>query len=85
VQVVVGPVVTRDGGFAYDSWTLERGLSRGYSYRRVEDAHYARKVQIRSGTGSIAGPMVACSTIDEFSSVLAQDAGIRAGAHSCLI
>jgi hypothetical protein len=75
VRVVVGPVVTRDGGFAFDSWTPERGLSRGYSYRRVEDAHYARKVQIRSGYGSVAGPMVACSTVDEFSSVLAKDAG----------
>jgi hypothetical protein len=85
VHVVVGPVVMRDGGFAYDSWTPERGLSRGYSYRRVEDAHYARKVQIRSGTGSVAGPMVACSTLDEFSSALAKDAGTRAGAHSSLI
>jgi hypothetical protein len=50
-------------------------LSRGYSYRRVEDAHYARKVQIKSGGRSAAGPMVACSTLDEFSSVLATGAG----------
>jgi hypothetical protein len=73
VHVVVGPVVTRDGGFAYDSWTRERGLSRGYSYRRIEDAHYARKVEIRSRARSFAGPMLACSTLDEFSSVLAKD------------
>jgi hypothetical protein len=75
MHVVVGPIVTRDGGFAFDSWTPEKGLSRGYSYRRIEDAHYARKVEIRSRAQSFAGPMVACSTLDEFSSMLAKDAG----------
>ena len=82
MHVVVGPIVTRDGGFAFDSWTPERGLSRGYSYRRIEDAHYARKVEIRSRARSFAGPMVACSTLDEFSSVLAKDAGTGEGARS---
>jgi hypothetical protein len=75
VHVVVGPIVIRDGGFAFDSWTPDQGLSRGYSYRRIEDAHYARKVEIRSRALSFAGPMVACSTLDEFSSVLANRAG----------
>ena len=75
MHVVVGSVVRRDGGFAYDSWTRERRLSHGYSYRRIEDAHYARKVEIRSRTRSFAGPMVACSTLDEFASVLAKDTG----------
>ena len=45
MHAVLGPVVTRDGGFAFDSWTPDRGLSRGYSYRRIEDAHYARKAK----------------------------------------
>ena len=75
MHVVVGPIVTRNGGFAFDSWTPEKGLSRGYCYGRIEDAHYARKVEIRSRCGSFAGPMVACSTIDEFTSALANDAG----------
>ena len=75
MHVVVGPIVTRDGGFAFDSWTSDQGLSRGYSYRRIEDAHYARKVEIKSRARSFAGPMVACSTLDEFSSMLAKDAG----------
>jgi hypothetical protein len=74
VHVVVGPIVTRDGGYAFDSWTPEKGLHRGYSYRRIEDAHYARKVEIGSRARSFAGPMVACSTLDEFSSVLANGA-----------
>jgi len=76
MHVIVGPVVTRDGGFAYDLWTPGRGLSRGCSYRRIEDAHYARKAEIRSSGRQPAAPMVACSTIDEFASALAERAGL---------
>ena len=77
MHIVVGPVVTRDGGFGFDSWTPEKGLSRGYSYRRIEDAHYARKVEIRSCAGRSAGPAVACSTVDEFTSTLAGGTGLE--------
>jgi hypothetical protein len=72
MHAVVGPVITREAGYAFDSWTPQTGLSRGYSYRRVEDAYYARRVEIRShGTGS-AYHLVACSTIDEFAAELAE-------------
>ena len=73
MHTLVGPVVvTRDGGFGFDLWTPEEGLSRGFSYRRIEDAYYARKVEIRSRTKSLAPAMVACSTVDEFASALAE-------------
>lgn len=75
MHVVLGPIVTRDGGFAFDSWTSDKGLSLGYAYRRIEDAHYARKAEIRSRATRFADPMVACSTLDEFSSALANDGG----------
>lgn len=71
MDAVVGPVITRAGGYAFDSWTPERGLSRGYAYRRVEDAHYARKVEIRSQSSASVPRMVACATIDEFAAILA--------------
>jgi hypothetical protein len=67
MHAVVGPVITRKGGYAFDWWTPEAGLSRSYSYPRVEDAHYARKVEIRARRRSA----VVCSTLDEFASVLA--------------
>jgi hypothetical protein len=40
VEIVVGPVVTRKGGYAFDCWTPEEGFSRGYAYCRIEDAYY---------------------------------------------
>ena len=69
---VIGPILTRNGGYAFDSWTPEEGLSRGYAYRRIEDAHYARKAEIRSRTRGYGDHMVACSTMDEFTGALAE-------------
>jgi hypothetical protein len=66
MPIVLGPVLSREGGYAFDAWTPEHGLSRGYVYRRVEDAYYARKAAIRSPTKRHPGHIVACSTVDEF-------------------
>jgi hypothetical protein len=74
MHAVVGPIVTREGGYAFDSWTLEGGLHRGYAYRRIEDANYARRAEIRSRSHGFAAGMVACRTIDEFAAALADHA-----------
>jgi hypothetical protein len=66
MHIVVGPILTRKGGFAFDCWRPEQGLSLGYVYGRVEDAHYARKVEIRSSKNGDSSEMIACSTVDEF-------------------
>src|SRR5580692_8864708 len=44
----LGPVLVRKGGYSFDCWTPEEGLSRGYTYGRIEDARYARNVEIRT-------------------------------------
>jgi hypothetical protein len=65
MHIVVGPVVTRKGGYAFDCWTSEQGLSLGYTYGRVEDAHYARKAEITSRKNGCSDK-IACSTVDSF-------------------
>jgi hypothetical protein len=66
MPVILGPVLTRAGGYVFDAWTPERGLSRGYVYPRIEDAYYARKAEIRTPGKGYAGRIVACNTVDEF-------------------
>jgi hypothetical protein len=66
MQIVVGPVLTREGGYAFDCWTPADGLSRGYTYGRIEDAHYARNVEIRSRNKGCSDHAIACSTVDDF-------------------
>ena len=79
MHAVVGPILMKEGCYAFDLWTPEEGLSRGYPYRRVEDAHYARKVEIKSRGRGRPGPTVACSTVDEFiSAIVEREATFRA-------
>jgi hypothetical protein len=66
MQIVVGPVLTRKGGYAFDCWTPAEGLSRGYTYGRIEDAHYARNVEIGSRNKGCSDNAIACSTVDDF-------------------
>jgi hypothetical protein len=80
MQVVIGPVLWRQGGYAFDSWTAEEGLSRGYIYRRVEDAHYARIVEIRSRNKGHANHIAACGTVDEFMKSARSDPALPAPA-----
>src|SRR5215831_12963015 len=55
-----------EGVYAFDCWTPEEGLSRGYAYCRIEDAHYARNVEISSRNNGSSDQTIACSTVDEF-------------------
>jgi len=66
MQIVLGPVVTRKGGYAFDCWTPTEGLRGGYTYGRIEDALYARNVEIRSCNKGSSDQTIACSTVDEF-------------------
>jgi hypothetical protein len=65
MQAVVGPILIKQGCYAFDLWTPEEGLSRGYAYRRIEDAHYARNVEIKSRRRQPDAAVV-CATLDEF-------------------
>jgi hypothetical protein len=56
--------VLRSAGNSY------RGI-RGAHKEAPQDAHYAPKVEIRSCDKRLAGPIVVCDTIAEFSSTLA--------------
>ena len=49
----VAPPVDRTRGFAFDSWTPGKGISRGYTYRRIDDAHCARNVESKFRKNSI--------------------------------
>ena len=70
-RVVIGPVVTREGGYAFDLWTPENGLARGYCYQLVEYARYARKYEIKTQPPDRTRSLIACATLDEFTAALA--------------
>jgi hypothetical protein len=75
---LVGPVLARAGGYAFDTWTVEDGVSRGYVYRRIEDARHARKAAIDSvafanamlGDSDPQSEVCVCDTLEHFLSEL---------------
>jgi hypothetical protein len=66
MHAIVGPILLKEGCYAFDLWTAEEGISCGYAYRRIEDAHYARNVEIRSRRSGRSDAAVVCSTLEEF-------------------
>ena len=48
MDIVIGPVLKRPGGYGFDVWTAAKGLTRGYPYCRIEDAYYASRAEIRA-------------------------------------
>ena len=55
-----------EGGLCLRLLDAAGGLSLGYAYGRVEDAHYARNVEIRSRKTGYSDHTIACSTVDDF-------------------
>ena len=63
---VIGPVLRRADGYGFDIWNAVKGVTRGYPYRRIEDAHYARKAEIKAFAQGRAVAAIVCQTVDEF-------------------
>ena len=63
---VIGPILRRADGYGFDIWNAGKGLTRGYPYRRIEDARYARKAEIKALAQGRAVAAIVCQTLDEF-------------------
>ena len=63
---VIGPVLRRADGYGFDIWNAGKGVTRGYPYRRIADAHYARKAEIKASAQGCAVAAIVCQTLDEF-------------------
>jgi hypothetical protein len=63
---VIGPVLRRADGYRFDTWTTGKGMTRGYPYHRIEDAHYARNAEIKASAQGRARAAIVCQTLDEF-------------------
>ena len=66
MNIVIGPVLSRADGYAFDTWTAGRGVARSYPYRRIDQAYYARNAEIEASARSRARAAVVCQTLDEF-------------------
>ncbi|HVJ52854.1 MAG TPA: hypothetical protein VM689_10350 [Aliidongia sp.] len=75
MPVVLGPVIKKEGGYGFDIWVADKGLSYGFPYRRLEDAYYARKARIGESVQQGA-ESIACHTMEEFLAETARRTGM---------
>jgi hypothetical protein len=66
-EILVSPIVSRDDGFAFDTFSKAAGLTPGFAYRRIEQASYDRKITLQSLPRASGFAVVACETLGEFS------------------
>jgi hypothetical protein len=71
--IVIGPVLRLADGYGFDTWVASKGVTHGYPYRRIEDAYYARNVEIKASAQGRASAAIVCQTLDEFSAKTTED------------
>src|SRR5579884_3150681 len=73
MELFIGPVIERDGGYCYQTFTLSEGLRTSFRYRRVEEARYDRRALIAE---CAANP---CCRVREYEAVAKARSGAGPG------
>ena len=66
MELLVGPILERKGGYSYDTFTLADGLRSSFRYRRVEEARYDQRALIAESERDPRWPIRMCDTLSEF-------------------
>ncbi len=69
-EMLIGPLVERDGRFFYDTFTLNEGVRSSFGYRRVEAARYDRRALVAEATPN--RQVQVCETLAEFEEAMAE-------------
>jgi hypothetical protein len=66
IDLYIGPVIERDGRFAYDTFSDQDGLRSSFRYPRVEQAYYDRRSMIVEWRRAAQVRVHVCETLAEF-------------------
>ena len=82
MDLFIGPVIERNGGYSYETFTLADGVRASFRYRRVEEAIYDRKVLLAEYATNPRYLIRECATLAEFEEAVAETrAGGLAAEH----
>src|SRR5215469_11737293 len=70
MELLVGPVLERKGGYSYDTFTLADGLRSSFRYRRVEEARYDQRALIAESERDSRCHVRMCEIVSEFNSAI---------------
>ena len=70
MDLLIGPLLERSGGYGYDTFTLAEGLRSSFRYRRVEEARYDQRALIGEAERDPRFIIRMCETISEFNEAI---------------
>ena len=70
MELLVGPILERKGGYSYDTFTLADGLRSSFRYRRVEEARYDQRALIAESERDSRCQVRMCGILSEFNSAI---------------
>lgn len=66
IDLFIGPVIERNGGYCYETFTRADGIRASFRYRRVEQAIHDRKVLLAEYASNPRTLIHECETLAEF-------------------
>lgn len=70
MDLLIGPLLERHGGYGYDTFTLAEGLRSSFRYRRVEEARYDQRALIAESERDPRCKIRICDTLSEFNDAI---------------
>jgi hypothetical protein len=70
MDLLIGPLLERKGGYGYDIFTLTEGLRSSFRYRRVEEARYDQRALIAESERDARCNIRMCETLIEFNEAI---------------
>jgi hypothetical protein len=66
MELLIGPLLERDGGYSYDIFTRAEGLRRSFRYLRIDAARYDQRALAAEARGDSRCKVHICETKSEF-------------------
>ena len=66
MELLIGPLLERDGGYSYDTFTRAEGLRRSFRYPRIDAARYDHRALAAEARRDSRCSVRICETQGEF-------------------
>ena len=70
MELLIGPLVERNGGYSYDTFTLAEGLRSSFRYLRLDAARYDQRALIAEASRDPHCTTRICETQAEFEQLM---------------
>lgn len=66
MEMLIGPLIERDGGYSYDTFTIAEGVRSSFRYRRLDAARYDQRALLAEAKSKPHYTIRICNTQAEF-------------------